>query len=209
MFWRKNIESQLHLQVFNAGYIERYMEDATFRFHETKKDDPIMAATNLFENSINIHPFEDGNGRIFRLILAHVLIQRRCCLFSVTLSCFHRRGRRHYIRAVKMLDRKPPMLYNMIVKSLIHFWDNFEQNTKILARCLRIHHRWAPAHGPGMTPGLGSKKLQIALKCLKDQSRLLSFQYHLTKMFSASPWLKCCMEKYQGARKNHVTPYMV
>ena len=31
-----------------SGYIEKYMEDAVFRFHETKKDDPIMAATNLF-----------------------------------------------------------------------------------------------------------------------------------------------------------------
>ena len=47
-----------------AGYIERYMEDAVFRFHKTKKDDPVMAATNLFGNIINIHPFEDGNGRI-------------------------------------------------------------------------------------------------------------------------------------------------
>ena len=52
-----------------AGYIERYMEDAIFIFHETKKDDPIMAATNLFGNIINIHPFEDENGRICHLIL--------------------------------------------------------------------------------------------------------------------------------------------
>ena len=37
------------------------MESAFFRFHETKKDDLIMAATNLFGNIINIHPFEDGN----------------------------------------------------------------------------------------------------------------------------------------------------
>ena len=110
-----------------ASLIERYMEDAIFRFHETKKDDPIMAATNLFGNIINIHPFEDGNGRICRLILAHVLIQMKCCLFPVILSSFHGRGRRHYIRAVKMFDRKPSMLYTMIVKSLIHYWDNFEQ----------------------------------------------------------------------------------
>ena len=48
--------------------IERYMKDAIFRFHETKKDDPIMAATNLFGNIINIHPFENGNGRICRSI---------------------------------------------------------------------------------------------------------------------------------------------
>ena len=113
-----------------AGYIERYMEDTVFRFHETKKDDPIMAATNLFGNTINIHPFEDGNGRICGLILAHVLIQIKFRLFSVPLSSFHRRGRRHYIRAVKMFDRKPSTLYTMIVKSLIQCWDNFEQNTK-------------------------------------------------------------------------------
>ena len=118
-----------------AGHIERYMEDAIFRFHETKKDDLIMAATNLFGNIINIHPFEDGNGRICRLILAHVLIQMKCCLFPVILSSFHRLGRRHYIRAVKMFDGKPSMLYTMIIKSLIHCWDNFEQNAKILARC--------------------------------------------------------------------------
>ena len=118
-----------------AIYVEGYMEDAIFRFHETKKDDAIMAATNLFGNIINIHPFEDGNGRICRLIFAHVLIQMKCCLFPVILSSFHRRGRRHYIRAVKMFDRKPSMLYTMIVKSLIHCWDNFEQNAKMLARC--------------------------------------------------------------------------
>ena len=57
-----------------AGHIERYMQDEIFRFHETKKDDPIMSATSLFGNIINIHPFEDRNGRIYRLLLAHVLI---------------------------------------------------------------------------------------------------------------------------------------
>ena len=118
-----------------AGHIERYMQDEIFRFHETKKDDPIMSATSLFGNIINIHPFEDRNGRIYRLLLAHVLIQIKCCLFPVILSSFHRRGREHYIRVVKMFDRKPSMLYTMIVKSLIHCWDIFEQNAKMLARC--------------------------------------------------------------------------
>ena len=118
-----------------AGHIERYMEGAIFRFYETKKDNPIMAATNLFGKIINIFPFEDGNERICRLILAHVLIQMKCCLFPVILSSFHRRGRRHYIRAVKIIDRKPSMLYTMIVKSLIHCWDNFEQNARMLALC--------------------------------------------------------------------------
>ena len=121
-----------------AGHIKRYMEDAIFSFHEAKKDDPIMAATNLFGNIINIHPFEDGNGRSRCLILAHVLIQMKCCLFPVILSSFHRRGRRHYIRAVKMFDRKPSMLYTMIVTSLVHYWDNFEQNVKITSPVPKI-----------------------------------------------------------------------
>ena len=118
-----------------AGHIERHTEGAIFRFHETKKDDPIIAATNWFGNIINIYPFEDGNGRICCLIFAHVLIQMTFCLSLVILSSFHRRGRRHYIRAIKMFDRKPSMLYIMIVKSLVHCWDNFEQNARMLARC--------------------------------------------------------------------------
>ena len=113
-----------------ASLIERYMEDAIFRFCETKKDDPIVAAANLFGNIINIHLFEDGNGRIYCLILTHVLIPMKCCLFPVILSSCHRRGRRYYIRAVKTFDRKPSMLYTIIIKSLIHCWDNFEENAR-------------------------------------------------------------------------------
>ena len=100
-------------------------------FAPANLDDPIMAATILFRNITNIHRFEDGNRRICRLVLAHVLMQMKCCLFPVILSSFDRSGRRHG-RAVKMFGRKPSMLFTMIVKSLIHCWDNFEQNAKIL-----------------------------------------------------------------------------
>ena len=122
-----------------ADHIERYIEEAIFRFYETKKDDPIMAATILFRNIINIHLFECGNGKTCRLILVHVLIQMKCCLFSVILSSFHRRGRRHYIKAVKVFDRKPSMLYTMIVKSLIHCWDSFEQNPRMTLNFKHTH----------------------------------------------------------------------
>ena len=117
-----------------AGLIERYMEGAIFRFHETKKDDQIMATTNLLRNIINIYPFEDGNGRIFCLILAHALMQIKCWLFLVILSTFHRRGRKHYIRAVTVFDRKR-FAFNAlhtILKSLIQCWDNFKKNAKML-----------------------------------------------------------------------------
>ena len=97
-----------------------------------------MAATNLFTKIINIHPFEDGDGKICRSILAYALMQMKCRLFPAILSSFHRRGRRHYIRAVKMFDSKPSMLYPMIVKSLINCWDNFEQNARMLGQCWRL-----------------------------------------------------------------------
>ena len=108
------------------------MEVAIFRFRETKKDDPIMAATSLFGSIMNIHPFEDGNERICHLILAHVLIQIKCCPFPVLLSSFHKRGRRHYIQAVKRYHENPSILYAMTVGSLIQRWYNFEQNARIL-----------------------------------------------------------------------------
>ena len=143
MSWQGNIESLpafagYHIFV-SAGHIERYMEDAVFRFHKTKKDDLLMAATNSFGEIINTHPFEDGNGRICCLILAHVLmhvfILMFCCLFPIILSSFHRRDKRHHIRAVKMFDRKPSIFYIMIAKSFVHCWDNFEQNARMLAQC--------------------------------------------------------------------------
>ena len=40
----------------SASHIETYTEDVIFKFHETKKDDPIMAATNFFGEIIkSIH----------------------------------------------------------------------------------------------------------------------------------------------------------
>ena len=116
-----------------AGLIARYMEDVIFRFYETKKDDPIITATNFFGNIINIHPFEDGNRRICRFIYGSCLRQIKYCLFPVIFTFFHIRGRRHYIRAVKMFDGKRSVLYTMVVKSLIHRWNKFEQNTKMLS----------------------------------------------------------------------------
>ena len=60
-------------------------------------------------------------------------MQMKCGLFPIILSSFHIRVRRYYIRAVNMFDKKPSLLYTMAVKSLMHFWDNFEQNSKMLS----------------------------------------------------------------------------
>ena len=44
-----------------ASEIERLMNDALHRYYD---DYPIYVATKLFADLINIHPFEDGNGRL-------------------------------------------------------------------------------------------------------------------------------------------------
>ena len=111
-----------------ADQIERYIEDAIFRFHETKKDDQIMAATNLFGNIINIHPFEDRNGRICCLILAHVLIQTKFCLFSVILN-----SSETLHRGSKEMPRKSINVVHIDCCVFDAGWDNFEQNAKMLS----------------------------------------------------------------------------
>ena len=95
-------------------------------------DDPITEAEKQFAAGINIYPFEDGNGRLCRVILSHVLVQGGCSLFPVLLSSFHQRGKKHYIRAVRRYYDNPSMLYTMVAASLVHVWDNFEQNVELV-----------------------------------------------------------------------------
>ena len=123
-------------RIFPPGdTIGRLVDDAPYRYYHPDDTtiDLILAAANLFLDLINIHPFEDGNGRLCRMILSHVLIQDGCYgPFPVLLRSFNKRGRRHYIQAVNRYHENPSMLYTMI-KSLCR--DNFEQNAKMLAQC--------------------------------------------------------------------------
>ena len=94
-----------------------------------------MAATNLLGNIINTHPFEDRKGSICRFFFfgpcfdadEMLSISSHFRLFSWTWQKALHNGS-------KDVDRKPSMLYTMIVKSLVDCWDNFEQNTRMLAR---------------------------------------------------------------------------
>ena len=135
-FFRGYIESHLYSQAIMFLH-ERVISKDTWKtqFLGFMKLNKMTQLWLLFENIINIHAFEDRNERIYRLILAHVLIQMKCCIFPAILNSFHRRGRRHFIRAVRAFYRKPSMLCTMIVRSSIHCWDNFEQNTEMLSRC--------------------------------------------------------------------------
>ena len=117
--------------------IELLMNDALHRYYSN--DDPISAAVKLFADVKNIHPFEDGNGRLYWVILSNVLVQGGCSLFPILLYSFHNRGRKHYICAVSRYDENSSMLYTcmylcMVAASLVFVWDNFEQNVELLEK---------------------------------------------------------------------------
>ena len=114
-----------------ADPIGRMVDDALHCYYHPTARDPILAHADFFIDLINIHPFEYGNGKLCQMILSHVLIQDRCCgPFTVLLSSFNKRGRRHYIQAVNKYHENPSMLYTMIRS---YCWDDFEQNTRMLA----------------------------------------------------------------------------
>ena len=139
MSWWGNIESYLHLKAIIFLHQPAILKDTWktqfLNFMKPRRTIQSWPPQTFFGNITNTHPFEDRNARICHLIFAYVLIPMKYCLFPVILSSFHTCGRRHYIRAVKIFDRKPSMLYTMIIKSLVHCCDNFEQNARILAQC--------------------------------------------------------------------------
>ena len=47
-----------------ADTIGRLVDDALHRYYNPVSRDPILVAASLFGDLINIHPFEDGNGRL-------------------------------------------------------------------------------------------------------------------------------------------------
>lgn len=92
--------------------IKRYMKDTISRLHEAKTYDLIMAASNLSGDIINTRLFADEDSGYW--IIVYVLMEMKCSLFSVFLSSFHMRGRRCYIRAIKVFERKCSVIYTMI-----------------------------------------------------------------------------------------------
>ena len=111
-----------------ADTIGRLVDGALHCYYHPTPRDSIFTAADLFIDLINIHPFEDGNGRLCQIILPHVLIQDgRYGLFTVLLSSLNKTGRRHYIQARNRYHENPSMLYTMIKLYCC------EQNARMLA----------------------------------------------------------------------------
>jgi len=124
----------------NTGYtypepdrIAPQMADVIRQYNEDKKDvnKSITVAARLFYRLVTVHPFEDGNGRLCRMVLAFALIQLGWTKFPVTLSDWHpSKARHHYLAALQQRDRKNDLSHieYLILLSLHYSWANFETN---------------------------------------------------------------------------------
>ena len=63
----------------------------------------INAVTNLFHDFVSLHPFEDGNGRVARILLSYGL-ERMGTPFPVILSTGHSRSKSRIIKALRIKD---------------------------------------------------------------------------------------------------------
>ena len=65
-----------------------------------RKDHFLISATVLFYEVIQAHPFQDGNGRLCRLLLIYAL-ERAGFPWAVPLTSGHSKARKHYILAIR------------------------------------------------------------------------------------------------------------
>jgi len=108
--------------------IERALEAILNEFNiaSTSVRSQLSAVTNLFYDFVSLHPFEDGNGRMARILLSYGL-ERMGMPFPVLLSTGHSRSRSHVIGALRIKDRHrySDGLYGIVASILALQWQQF------------------------------------------------------------------------------------
>jgi fido (protein-threonine AMPylation protein) len=97
----------------------------------------LISAAILFYEIIQAHPFQDGNGRLSRLLLSYAL-ERAGFPFSVPLTSGHSKARKHYILAIQSAQNRDATgllpnkhlveLIGLILKSCYYKIINYEAN---------------------------------------------------------------------------------
>lgn len=107
--------------------VEENLERLVVWYGNVDKADPIDVAYKLFWKFLKIHPFEDGNGRIARLLVAYHMCSSGTP-FPVCVTSGKRRSRKHYYDAIKREDLlycSRTDLYTLIAQSVYLGWKNF------------------------------------------------------------------------------------
>ena len=103
------------------------------RYNENSEIHPISLATFLFYELITIHPFENGNGRLCRLLMAWSLMHDGFP-FAVNLSSGHKKSRNHYMHAIKHTRRTQDRgeLNVILVLSMENVMSNYSENMRLM-----------------------------------------------------------------------------
>ena len=90
--------------------------------------DPFELASWLYFNIVSLHPFEDGNGRLSRLLWCYSLM-RDGLPFPVVLTTGHKRSQKHLIQCIQhdrdMLTSNHPHLTTLTVVSVLQAWKHY------------------------------------------------------------------------------------
>ena len=106
--------------------VEESLDKLIKNYNSDLRGDAISKACRLFWDFLVIHPFEDGNGRMARM-LASFSLMKDGTPFPVIISSGKRRSRRHYNKMIQRHSRSASNsgFYTMISFSLYLGWKNF------------------------------------------------------------------------------------
>lgn len=101
---------------------------------KAKVGEPVEVAAQLLYGMVALHPFEDGNGRLCRLLAAYALMAAGEP-FAVPLHNGHRKCRKHYEKVLKHADfhHNTGQLAGFILECLVYKWRNLATNMSFLS----------------------------------------------------------------------------
>lgn len=97
----------------------------------SKPHEIVTVPARLFYDMITVHPFQNGNGRLCRVLLMYALM-RTGVPFPVPLSSGHKKSRNYYMRAI-ILARRGNMaeLNTLVLVSVEYVLRNYLENVQL------------------------------------------------------------------------------
>lgn len=98
--------------------------------------DPFELASWLHFNIVTLHPFEDGNGRMSRLLWCYSLM-RDGLPFPAVLTSGHKRSQKHLVQCLnrdqnRLLMNDNPHMTTLTVVSVLLAWQEFSEHCQNL-----------------------------------------------------------------------------
>jgi hypothetical protein len=119
------------------GQIQQAMEAAVARFNSLCKSSSthvVQLAADLFYDIITIHPFQDGNGRLCRLLASYAFMCRGVPFYVVVCNG-HRKSAKHLyicICKARLLGSSRGHLYSYFLICLHRAWSNAYNHRQLL-----------------------------------------------------------------------------